>query len=403
MRMKSKDGVRSLALQDVCQKYRILTSIHQICGRLPIQITFYLARPAAAGPRASGAHSPGLSREGAALRVAPAAGSRDLPCSRARDPGRRRKGEESRAAPRGTLAQGAFQLRRLQPRPARSPEAPQPETGTPPPSQGPGALPDAGAPRTSGCEPPGHPTGLRSNDSPEPPNSYLRPPRGPAAVPRRLAAQLAGGSREPGAPGSPGPGSAGAGTRATGPGALARRPGPSGRVSSAPPERLGRPRRPLTHSFWAGRGAAQRTPAAASPPLPFPLSLRKQKEPAGLQGCPSPSEGKFRPPPACPRGAGRSWRPPAARPRPTAWKNTPEFPPTWGPGSRRVPAPSALLWGPRPFPAPPMPEGVSVCSGWGGEQGRRVLPPPGCRRRRELPGTAARPPQVSVQVTHAGR
>lgn len=255
--------------------------------------------------------------------------------------------------PRGTLAQGAFQLRRLQPRPARSPEAPQPETGTPPP-QGPGALPGAGTPRTSGCEPPGHPTGLRSNDSPEPRNSYLRPPRGPAAVPRRLAAQLAGGPREPGAPGSPGPASAGAGTRATGPGALARCPGPSGRVSPAPPARPGCPRRPLTHSFWAGRGAAQRTPAAASPPLPFPLSLRKQKEPAGLQGCPSPREGKFRPPPACPRGAGRSWRwdccgarrergrsrhasrgpPPAARPRPTAWKNTPEFPPTWGPGSR---------------------------------------------------------------------
>ena len=31
--------------------------------------------------------------------------------------------------------------------------------------------------------------------------TYLRPPRAPAAAPRRLAAQLAGGPREPGAPG----------------------------------------------------------------------------------------------------------------------------------------------------------------------------------------------------------
>lgn len=44
---------------------------------------------------------------------------------------------------------------------------------------------------------------------------------------------------------------------------------------------------------------AQRTPAAASPPFPFPLSLRKQKE---LRGSRSPRAGKFRPPPSLPLG-----------------------------------------------------------------------------------------------------
>lgn len=43
-------------------------------------------------------------------------------CSRVRDPGRRRKGEEPESAPRETLAQGAFQLCRLQRRPAEAPQ-----------------------------------------------------------------------------------------------------------------------------------------------------------------------------------------------------------------------------------------------------------------------------------------
>lgn len=47
----------------------------------------------------------------------------DRHCSRVRDPGRRRKGEESESAPRETLAQGAFQLCRLQWRSARTTEA----------------------------------------------------------------------------------------------------------------------------------------------------------------------------------------------------------------------------------------------------------------------------------------
>lgn len=55
---------------------------------------------------------------------------RDLLCPRTRDPGSRRKGEESGAAPRETLAQGAFQLCRLQRLPARSTGAPQLEEGS---------------------------------------------------------------------------------------------------------------------------------------------------------------------------------------------------------------------------------------------------------------------------------
>lgn len=55
----------------------------------------------------------------------------DLHCSRARDPGNGRKGEESGAAPRETLAQGAFQLCRLPRLPARSSGAPQLEAGSP--------------------------------------------------------------------------------------------------------------------------------------------------------------------------------------------------------------------------------------------------------------------------------
>lgn len=128
--------------------------------------------------------------------MAPVAGSRDLPCSRARDPGRRRKGEESRSAPRGTLAQGAFQLRRLQPRPARSPEAPQPETGTPPPP-GPRSPPGCwGAP------------GLRVRTAEAPNRAEIeRQPRAPELLPAASArprrrpptARGAAGGRPPGA------------------------------------------------------------------------------------------------------------------------------------------------------------------------------------------------------------
>ena len=49
----------------------------------------------------------------------------------------------------------------------------------------------------------------------------------------------------------------------------------------------------------------QRTPAAASPPFPFPLSLRKQKETAALRGSRSPRSGKFRPPPPPRLSSGR--------------------------------------------------------------------------------------------------
>lgn len=50
--------------------------------------------------------------------------------------------------------------------------------------------PDAGAPRISGWEPPGHPAGLRSNDIPDPPKSAL-----PAA-----SARSAGGTLPPRCP-----------------------------------------------------------------------------------------------------------------------------------------------------------------------------------------------------------
>lgn len=117
---------------------------------------------------------------------------RDLLCSRARDPGSRRKGEESGAAPRETLAQGAFQLCRLQRLPARSTGAPQLEAGRSyllePRNTPRTPHPDAGAPRISGWEQPGHPAGLRSNDIPDPQSlRYRRPPRGPAggALPPR--------------------------------------------------------------------------------------------------------------------------------------------------------------------------------------------------------------------------
>ncbi|XP_054973856.1 uncharacterized protein LOC129398796 [Sorex araneus] len=58
-----------------------------------------------------------------------------------------------------------------------------------------------------------------------------------------------------------------------------------------------RPRPPLTHCVCTSRGAAQGTLADASPPFPFPLSLRKQKEASGLRGSWSPRAGKFRAPP----------------------------------------------------------------------------------------------------------
>ncbi|XP_054943648.1 basic proline-rich protein-like [Physeter macrocephalus] len=310
----------------------------------------------------------------------------------------------------GRSLAGAFQLRRLQPRPARSPEAPQPETGTAPPPQGPGALPDAGALRTPGCEPPGHPAGLRSNASPEPPSSDL-----PAASarPRRRppTARGAAGGRFPGAgrAGVPRSGVGRAGARATGRGASARRPGPSGRVSPAPPARPGRPRRPLTHSFWAGRGAVQRTPAAASPPFPFPLSLRKQKEPPPAGGAAEPPRGEIPASPRWPSGrwaalqAGRGARRERGRPRHAS--RGPRVPSGLGsrrPGAEGAPTRSrkgdpASAPGRPPredrsaLPRPPR-RRVCLCARGAGRTEAPRAAPAAPQERGELPGTRPAPP-----------
>lgn len=70
--------------------------------------------------------------------------------------------------PRGTLAQGAFQLRRLQPRPARSPEAPQPETGTPPPPRAPEPSRTLGRPGPQGANRRGTQQGCDRTTAPSP-------------------------------------------------------------------------------------------------------------------------------------------------------------------------------------------------------------------------------------------
>lgn len=119
---------------------------------------------------------------------------------------------------------------------------------------------------------------------------YLRPPRGPRAERSRrgppTALVAAGGQpREPGAPGSPGPATAEEG-QTTGPRAwravqvrAAKWPGAARSQAAL----VGfSPQRPEP-----AEGGAQRTPAAASR-LSISLSLRKQKEPAGLRGSPSP-------------------------------------------------------------------------------------------------------------------
>lgn len=102
-------------------------------------------------------------------------------CSRVRDPGRRRKGEEPESAPRETLAQGAFQLCRLQRRPARTAEAPQRGWRTRPHPPEPGNSPGGR----------GRPAGLRPRRHPEAPERGVtwraeRCSRGP----RRLGALL---------------------------------------------------------------------------------------------------------------------------------------------------------------------------------------------------------------------
>lgn len=167
----------------------------------------------------------GVGEESAAGRAVYAAGGavtagvgvpahcRDQPRSRARDPGRRRKGEESESAPRETLAQGAFQLCWLQPRRARTAEAQQRGRWARPPSQSPAVCPSA-----SGCEPSGHPGGPRPQGPPRSPRTQGYLSGGALQLrPGRLGAPLVAGPPESGARGQRGPAAADAGARATGP------------------------------------------------------------------------------------------------------------------------------------------------------------------------------------------
>lgn len=134
-------------------------------------------------------------------------------CSRARDPGRRRKGEEPEPAPRETLAQGAFQLCRLRPRRAPGAEAQQRGRRARPHLPGPGGSPP-------GRGPPGTPEGCDHKDAPKPGKGGLPGGRSAAAAaPRRPDAPLGAGPPEPGARGRRGPAAAEAAAGATDPGA----------------------------------------------------------------------------------------------------------------------------------------------------------------------------------------
>ncbi|XP_044917003.1 uncharacterized protein LOC123386483 [Felis catus] len=168
----------------------------------------------------------GVGGESAAGRAAYAAGGAvtaglcvpahcsDLPCSRARDPGRRRKGEESESAPRETLAQGAFQLCRLQPGRARTAEAQQRGRRPRPHLPEPRSLPFSRRCR-------GRATGRAATTKTpprKPPNAGLPGGRSAAAAaPRRLGAPLVAGPPESGAQGQRDPAAADAGARAIGP------------------------------------------------------------------------------------------------------------------------------------------------------------------------------------------
>lgn len=88
----------------------------------------------------------------------------------------------------------------------------------------------------------------------------------------------------------------------------------------------------MTHCVYTRRGEAQWTQAAASPPFPFPLSLRKQKETARLRGSWRPRAGKFRAPPARALWApGRSSR--RGETGAGCQLGVPALHATWGPGT----------------------------------------------------------------------
>lgn len=183
-------------------------------------------------PPASEVHSPGLAREREAVPAAYVVGGlvtrvpaspRTAQPSTAGALGIREgggRGRSRQSPPRETLAQGAFQPRWLQPRPAGETEAqPRGPPASPPPSRAPESPPCPGHPPFQ------HSGGLtHQKDAPEPPHpglpaasARLRSPSAPAATPQRVGSQRGAGPPEPGAPGPRRVAVAEAGARATGP------------------------------------------------------------------------------------------------------------------------------------------------------------------------------------------